>query len=278
LKMAARKGGFIDFRNIYPKAQLQGTAGTNLSTAAQTQTAADTTHDIYETHGVPFTLYHGAAGTAFSPLSGVTGWGLPVDATDNEGNLLTIGNGLSNADLPWCFTVGTDPAFYMRWCGITANPTVADALADCAFFFGGFRTAGAYSANNAIAQMTTQALMTSDADATPFADMAAMSVAYTATAQIYTLFKTNSLAGANVDTAVVAADGVKWTFEVDVSAAGVVSCKYNVAGGTTLTAYAVSPGTLTAAVVVQPMVGFINGATATGSGASILQSIAWGLQ
>ena len=228
--MALRKGGFIDFRAVYPKAQLQGTAGTNLLTAAQTQTAADTTHDIYDINGVPVTIYHGAVATAFTPAAGTTGWGLPVDATDNEGCIVTIGNGLSDAALPWCFTVGTDAAFYMRWKGITANPTVADVVADCAFFMGGFRTAGAYSASNAIAEMTTHALMTSDANATPFADVAMMSVAYTATAQIYRCFKTNSAAGANTDTALVAADGILWTFEVRVSAAGVVTAGYSLTG------------------------------------------------
>jgi hypothetical protein len=276
--MAARKFGHIDFRHIYPKAQLQGSAGTNLSTAAQTQTAADTTHDCFESHGIPFTIYHGAAASAFNAIAGSTGWGLPVDATDNEGCIVTAGNGLSNAVHPWCFTVGTDPAFFMRWKGITANPTVADVIGDCAFFCGGFRTAGPYSASNAIAQMTTQALMTSDADATPFADVAMMSVAYTATAQIYSLFKTNSAAGTNVDTTQVAADGVLWNFEVRVSAAGVVTAGYSLTGSDTLTTYATTIGTLTAAVVVQPSVIFINGATATGSGASILQSMTWGLQ
>lgn len=274
--MAIRKGGFIDFRAFYPKAQLQGTAGTNLLTAAQTQTAADTTHDVYDINGTPVTIYHGAAATAFTPAAGVTGWGLPVDATDNEGCILTIGNGLSNAALPWCFTVGTDVPFYMRWTGISATVLVADALANAAFFMGGFMTAGAYSANNAIAEMTTQALMTSDANATPFADVAALSCSFVATAAVYSCFKTNSAAGANTDTTLVEANGVAWTYELRVSATGVVTGYRN---GTLLTTPASGiVGTLANAVVVQPRIVFVNGATTTASGAAIVTSVGWGLQ
>jgi hypothetical protein len=88
----------------------------------------------------------------------------------------------------------------MKVAGITADPTVADAVGDCAFFAAGFCEAGAYSADNAIAEMTTQALMVSDANGTPWTDVAMLSGAFTATADVYTLFKTNSATGAATDT------------------------------------------------------------------------------
>lgn len=275
--MAQAKRGYIDFRGTSPVQALEGTAGTLLQTAHQTTTGADTRHDVATINGHTVSLYHGGAATNWIADGTANGWGLPFDATDNEGVIMTIGSGLAGANSRYCFTVGTDAAFFMRWTGICADVTRADAVADSAFFAGGFRTAGQYSASNAIAEMTSQALMVSDADATPWGTVAMMSCAFTAGADVYTLFKESSLAGTATDTTLGEADGVAWTYEIRVSAAGVVTGYRN---GTIVSTPASGVlGTITAGVVLQPSIVFVNGATGpTAESSATVTSVCWGYQ
>lgn len=276
--MAQAKRGHIDFRGISPVAALEGTAGTLLQTAAQTTTGADGTHDVYHIGKHIVTIYHGLGAGVTSWIANGTanGWGLPFDAADNCGAIMTVGSGLAGANSRYCFTVGTDPAFFMRWTGICADVTQADLVAASAYFAGGFRTAGAYSASNAIAEFDTQAEMVSDANATPFADVAMLSCAFTADADVYSLFKTNSTAGTATDTSLGEADGVAWTYEIRVSAAGIVTGYRN---GTILSTPASGVlGTLTNGVVVQPSVVFCNGTNATTASTAIVTSLTWGYQ
>jgi hypothetical protein len=245
-----------------------------LLTTGAVDVAATTTTGVMEIGGQTLQCYHAGAGAGalFTPADDAAGHtggiSLPVPATDNIGCQLCP-TALSNVNLPGCFTVGTDPAFFVRMTAVAPDPTRADAIANSAFLAVGFRTAGVPAI---IAETSSWALMYGDADATPWADVALLGLQYTATAQVYSCFKTNSAAGATTDTTQVEADAVAFTYEVRVSAAGVVTCYRN----GVLTTAGSSPGTLTAATVVSPMVIYVAGATP--DAAPIITSLTYGLQ
>jgi hypothetical protein len=257
--MAVRKGGFIDFRAAQPIGL------NNLYTGPAIQTSAAAQKDVYTANGI--TLFFGqigACGASLGPnytalaASAAGGWTLPVPATNSIGCVVDPCN-VSDATAPFCFTVGTDAAFYMS--ATFSITTAANTLiTGC-----GFRTAGTLDATTAdwtVANLTA-------ASGTPYADLIMVN---SQAGECYTSFKTNSAGGVSTDTTVAEVNATAVTYMVKVSAAGVVTCYRNGA----LTTAGSAPGTLTSAIVVSPF--FFHNNAAASTSAVILQSMSWGLQ
>lgn len=150
------------------------------------------------------------------------GWELPIDSAAASGDGIEVGLGISSdASLPYCFKVGTDPAFELR--AKIGIPDVSEVN-----LFVGWRKAGAY-----VTAMDTAAEIE-----TGYADKCGFSIEGGA---VHTITSDDNT-DVDTDTTNTWADDAVKTLTVKVSAAGVVTYQIDGAAPTTVAAFTVDDG------------------------------------
>lgn len=218
--MATRKFCAVDFAQeqvpwLYSSVNV-ATTGTNDNTTARLRTQQGHLFEVrYEQDNADITFVKDAQG-----------WIIPNDNTNNEG--IEITQGIQATTTPMSFTVATDRAFFLDV--VYDIPAVADY--DVAFV--GFRTLAAY------------------ADAINDAAVTTLGAAYTNMygvnvnqGDLFEVIATSdaSIADTVTDTTVNWAAGEQNRIRVNVTAAGVGSIQYTVAGNGTATSTLTTYGT-----------------------------------
>lgn len=162
--------------------------------------------------------------------AGVSALNIGMDQTDNDGVEITTGILTSN---PFCFLVGTDPAFFFR---VRFSIQTVAGTDDCAI---GFRECEAYQAN-----------------IDDYTDSAVLNVI---SGDIYIETILNNAATVSTDTTQNWANGETHTLEVLVDSVGAVTYKIDGVAPTVTAAYS-----FTAGLYVCPYIFFLNAAGLAG--------------
>jgi hypothetical protein len=244
--MALRKFGHYDFRCQEPITRLvpTGVVATGNNTTSSNVQCGRQSLEIY------YTVNNADIGFTRNAL----GWVCPNDNANNEGATIVCGQ-ISSAAAPWCFTVGTDVAFYATL--LFNIPTVAEY--DVMAF--GFVTAGA----------CTAAIDTAAELLTAYNDVALLNVDNGA---IWSNTRGAGGAGVATDTTNTWIDAASHSLTVKVSTAGVSSLLIDGAAPVVNT----NVVTFAAGVVLTPCFIYCKDATATADTPPIITTLTYGYQ
>lgn len=218
--MATRKQVYVDFVQELPLALFNTATGITALAATTTVNAFRTSRGHY------FEMYNDGQNDQLvltGGAIGTTGWVPPVD---NAADAIEITRGINTGNALSKFTVGTDPAFFIRVGGKIGT------IARNTVFTVGFRKLEAYAA---LKGADATAALTCHPDKAMIGNVAVGGTLATQTSLANTDAQT-SLAHA------VLVDATFFSFQVNVSAAGVVTYKL----GTSLTSLAVAEAALAA--------------------------------
>lgn len=242
--MALTKNCHYDFRAYAPVGGIDATNGVPVNT--------DNTTNFFLCGQHSLQTLNIAQNTDIGFTRNANGWVIPNDNTDDEGIEIAPGV-VSNANMPYCFTVGTEPAFFCR--AVFTIPDVSDY--DVAFC--GFRLAGAFAASGTFDEAADVI--------TAYNSVNGINVNLGA---IYTATRLAAGVGTLTDTTQTMTDGQFIAIENRVSAAGVTSCLVGVGASAALAQAAlaaptVNTNTIThaAAVILVPTLVFAKGANAS---------------